>query len=159
VLLRLVEPFGSATLRILLRCGLPVLPCTGVRRMRLTLPSLDNGGTDARSRGATPVRCAPASCLAAASLHIHVQSFDRFDEILYLVEKSSDLTLPALGRGRPTGLPHRSVATSLSQLRLDSRSASTNSFPGDLLFWRAMPPSKRPANRLPASLFSVSNKS
>jgi hypothetical protein len=48
----------------------------------------------------TPVRYAPASCLAAASLHIHVQSFGRFDEITCLVEKTSDLTLSDLGRGR-----------------------------------------------------------
>jgi hypothetical protein len=35
------------------------------------------------------------------SPHIHVQSFGRFDEILYLVEKTSALTLPDC---RP--LPH-----------------------------------------------------
>jgi hypothetical protein len=31
-------------------------------------------------------------------LHIRVQSFGRFDEILYLLEKASDLTLAASGR-------------------------------------------------------------
>jgi hypothetical protein len=31
------------------------------------------------------------------SLHIHGQSFGRFDEITYLVEKTAGLTLPDLG--------------------------------------------------------------
>jgi hypothetical protein len=35
-------------------------------------------------------------------LHIHVQSFGRFDEIVDLVEKASALTLPDLGRNRPS---------------------------------------------------------
>jgi hypothetical protein len=41
------------------------------------------------------------------SLHIHVQSFGRFDEITYLVEKTSDLTLarhPRVRRAGPTRL-------------------------------------------------------
>jgi len=32
----------------------------------------------------------------------HVSAFDRFDEILYLVENAYDLTLPDLGRDRPS---------------------------------------------------------
>jgi hypothetical protein len=32
--------------------------------------------------------------LLRPSLHIHVQSFGRFDEITYLVEKTPDLTIP-----------------------------------------------------------------
>src|SRR5258708_29140700 len=32
-----VELFVSATLPLLLRCGQPIRPCTGVRRRRLTL--------------------------------------------------------------------------------------------------------------------------
>jgi len=36
------------------------------------------------------------------SPHILVRPFGRFDEITYLVEKTSDLTLPDLGRGRPS---------------------------------------------------------
>jgi hypothetical protein len=47
-------------------------------------------------------------------LHIHVQSFGRFDEILYLIEKTSDLTLPDFGRS-----PLQSVATSMSQMALE----------------------------------------
>jgi hypothetical protein len=38
---------------------------------------------------------------SARSLHIHVQSFGRFDEITDLVEKASALTLPDFGCRHP----------------------------------------------------------
>jgi hypothetical protein len=44
------------------------------------------------------------------SLHIHVQSLGRFDEILYLVEKTSALAVPDL---RPLPLPV-AILTSLA---------------------------------------------
>jgi hypothetical protein len=89
-ILRLVEPFGSATLRILLRCGRPVLPCTGVRRHAAHPCPRSTSASQARE----PDRCASAHAFAAAQSVHPVPPFDRFDEILYLVENASDFTLP-----------------------------------------------------------------
>jgi hypothetical protein len=102
--LRLVEPFGRCAPLSCSVDGPATTSCSGVRRMRLILPSLDNGGPEARLRSASRLSVVDA---------------------------------------------HRSVATSLSQLALDSRSTSTYSFPGDLLSWRAS------ASRLPASLIGA----
>jgi len=57
---------------------------------RGSLPSPSAGESEARTPTATLGH--PASL--RASLFIRVQSFGRFDEILYLVEKAPDLTLP-----------------------------------------------------------------
>jgi hypothetical protein len=46
-----------------------------------------------RVKGATSTATLRHPASLRPSLHIHVQSFDRFDEILYLVEKAPDLTL------------------------------------------------------------------
>jgi hypothetical protein len=114
--LRLVEPFGSATIRILLRCGLPGLPCTGVRRMRLALPSLDTGGTDARSRGVTPVRDAPAP----ASLRPAEPSMSRRSigstRLCVSSKNASDLTLPDLGPSRPSIRCHVPAANGTKEI-------------------------------------------
>jgi hypothetical protein len=49
------------------------------------------------------------------SLHIHVQSFGRFDEILNLVEKTSALTLPDLERRRSSS----ATSSSPNDLQVD----------------------------------------
>jgi hypothetical protein len=76
--------FGSATLRILVNCGLPVLPCTGGRRVRLTHgfaaahPSPTRLAILLRSR-----TCHYFSVGALATVLLaHVSAFGRFDEIL-----------------------------------------------------------------------------
>lgn len=67
-------------------------------------------------------RDALASCLAASSRDVHVRSFGRFYEITYLVEKTSDLTLPdcvrchfrvSIGHAKS---PHRLLVTQIYTL-------------------------------------------
>ncbi len=48
--LRLVEPFGCVASHPASLTVRPLHPCSGVRRMRLTLPSLDIGESGARAR-------------------------------------------------------------------------------------------------------------
>jgi hypothetical protein len=83
-------------------------PSAGLFRL---LPS---PGTASQAR--EPDRNASASCLAAAQPAIPLRAFDRFDEILYLVDKASDLTLPDLERSLLG-----SVATSMWQFARESR--------------------------------------
>jgi hypothetical protein len=55
-ILRLAGPFGRCASLSCAAEGPATTSCSGVRRMRLTLPSLDDGEADARSRGVTLTR-------------------------------------------------------------------------------------------------------
>jgi len=68
----------------------PLHPCSGVRR-HAAHPAL---ARHRRVKGCDFDRYASAPASLRPSLHIHVQSFGRSDESLYLVGKTSDLTLP-----------------------------------------------------------------
>jgi hypothetical protein len=82
--------------------------------------SLDDGGPEARGDASHPATLRssphrslrfpaplsdrpplPVAALATVLLAL-VRAFGRFDEILYLVENAPDLTLPDLGRNRPS---------------------------------------------------------
>jgi hypothetical protein len=87
---------------LLLRCGRPAHPCPCVRRMRLTLSRALGAALSGVLR-----RCASWSASLRPSQHIRVQSFGRFDEILYLVKKTSTLTLTGSRGDRSIPLPRR----------------------------------------------------
>jgi hypothetical protein len=93
--------------------------------------------TAAQRRDSGPRRS--GSCLAAASLHIHVQSFGRFDEIWYLVEKTSALALRISGE-----TPFDPVATSCRNLRSTATILATPTLETSSL--GASAPSRLPAS-------------
>ena len=77
------------------------------------------------------------------SLHIRVQSFGRFDEITYLVEKTAALTLPDLGRSA-----------------LDSVAAASLRYPAPLADWPGLlsgrsPHAPHPSARISFGIASV----
>jgi hypothetical protein len=99
---RLVEPFGPRRFGIhaSLRSSRHILVPSFGRFDEITyLVEKASGLTHALARQRRVRRASPTATLRhPASLrpcpHIRVRAFDRFDEILYLVEKTSDLTLP-----------------------------------------------------------------
>jgi hypothetical protein len=74
--------------------------------------------------------------------YVPVSAFDRFDEILYLVENASDLTLPDLGRNRLS-------------IRCDFLSQCTLELQRNFTLWRPSSSWRESASRLPASLSSL----
>ena len=107
-------------------------------------PTSPSPGTASQAR--EPYRDASASCLAAALPDFHSSAFGRFDEILYLVERSSRDALPSLVSLRPadpslversTGSTRRLVAlknlpSSPSPFRTSSVATATLRYPASL---------------------------
>ena len=81
-----------------------------------------------RVKGVTPTATLRHPASLRPSLHIPVQSFGRFDEILYLVEKISALTLPDFGRCPVRGAIGRDPLRS----RLDSPAIPKNKKSGKM---------------------------